>query len=533
MRDSPFLCLLYVTAIALALTAPARAVHRGNSTPVSTFTYMVYAGCSQPPNTNAGTTYYVKPAGSGGSDAANGLTLGTAWATIGHAEATMSAGDTVLVETGSYVFTTVNRSMASFTTIKADAGQTPVIAGIDFSSAGKWILDGVTVEASGFGTQELVRVYGTSSDIVFHNISVLSASRATVSGWTQVQWNESTGLVSDGYGLNGTGSCVAIDGGTQQNLYRPFSINGIDKVLVDGVTTFWFSGDAFDHSTTHLQLSNFTFRDSITPTNLNHCDYIQGQGDNVSTYGPVAIFNGTMTEETTDTPPFPTFGDPVGACDGIADFNSAWDSESIYNNVLMMSGPYVIDVASCTNCSIENNSAMSVNPGPGIHAGIQASNKTMSGVATTNLLVRNNITVAIEVDCSGDSSCMSTWTYDHNLATSRIEWWYGGSSSTNTSPGGYGSGGTNIITATAATGIFQTFTPPTALDMHLHSGSPALGAGTTPAPVCPNGTTRGNSPNPNPPDAGAYCYIFLLVGARRRRKAGQRPGNDNSLALAA
>jgi parallel beta-helix repeat protein len=47
-------------------------------------------------------TYYVKPASSGGSDAANGTSYGTAWATMQRAWTTIVAGDTVKVDAGTY-----------------------------------------------------------------------------------------------------------------------------------------------------------------------------------------------------------------------------------------------------------------------------------------------------------------------------------------------------------------------------------------------------------------------------------------------
>ena len=45
------------------------------------------------------TDYWVK---NGGSDAADGLTQGTAWATLGHAADVVNPGDTVRVLDGSY-----------------------------------------------------------------------------------------------------------------------------------------------------------------------------------------------------------------------------------------------------------------------------------------------------------------------------------------------------------------------------------------------------------------------------------------------
>jgi hypothetical protein len=47
----------------------------------------------------AATDYWVK---NGGSDGADGLTQGTAWATLGHAADVVNPGDTVRVLDGSY-----------------------------------------------------------------------------------------------------------------------------------------------------------------------------------------------------------------------------------------------------------------------------------------------------------------------------------------------------------------------------------------------------------------------------------------------
>lgn len=60
-----------------------------------------------PAPTGTGVTYYVKPASQGGSDAANGTSLATAWATLAHADGvTKNAGSVIRVQPGTYTANT-------------------------------------------------------------------------------------------------------------------------------------------------------------------------------------------------------------------------------------------------------------------------------------------------------------------------------------------------------------------------------------------------------------------------------------------
>lgn len=95
--------------------------------------------------------YFVK---NGGSDAANGLALATAWATLGHAAAVVNPGDTVHVQDGSYQGFYLDRSGAPGSPITfvadgpsvqitADNGTTP--DGINVEGADHVVIDGFVV----------------------------------------------------------------------------------------------------------------------------------------------------------------------------------------------------------------------------------------------------------------------------------------------------------------------------------------------------------------------------------------------------
>jgi len=99
----------------------------------------------------AATNYFVK---NGGADGADGLTLGTAWATLGHAADVVNPGDTVHVQDGSYQGFYLDRAGApgspitfvadgAAVQITADNGTTP--DGINVENTHDVVIDGFIV----------------------------------------------------------------------------------------------------------------------------------------------------------------------------------------------------------------------------------------------------------------------------------------------------------------------------------------------------------------------------------------------------
>src|SRR5262245_15671931 len=97
------------------------------------------------------TNYFVK---NGGSDGADGLSLATAWATLGHAAGLVNPGDTVHVQDGSYQGFYLERSGqpgnpvtfvadGSAVQITADNGTTP--DGVNVENAHDVVIDGFIV----------------------------------------------------------------------------------------------------------------------------------------------------------------------------------------------------------------------------------------------------------------------------------------------------------------------------------------------------------------------------------------------------
>lgn len=310
MRDSPFLCLLYAVALALALTAPVNARHLSTNAVTSANLYQVYSGCAQPPNSNSGTTYYVKPAASGGSDAANGLTLGTAWATPNHAAATVTGGDTALVEAGTYGPISFSQALSSFATIKADAGQAVIITGYnEFSGGGKWIVQGLifqdTFANAHFTSDPLVEVHNTDSNLVFFGNTFRSAPVATYQGWNAGQWaNLVRGAGIDLEGGNAaspTVTCVSLMHNSFNGLAQGV-IALLNSYLEVSNRYFWNDGDYLDIAGSNMEIDFPDMRNSLNPsgTNQSHPDFIQGQIGNcpltvTATMAAASISGTTLT----------------------------------------------------------------------------------------------------------------------------------------------------------------------------------------------------------------------------------------------
>ena len=137
----------------------------------------------------AATDYWVK---NGGSDAANGLSIATAWATLGHAADVVDPGDTVHVLDGSYQGFYLDRSglpgqpitfvaAGSAVSITADNGTTP--DGINLEGASHVVIDGFVVNDR---TRTGVRTV-TAVDVTIRNCRLGHNGR----------WGILTGFVDD------------------------------------------------------------------------------------------------------------------------------------------------------------------------------------------------------------------------------------------------------------------------------------------------------------------------------------------------
>lgn len=526
MRDSPFLCLLYVVLMALALTAPAQSRHLGTNAAAVTYKYQVLNGCPQPADVATGTTYYVKPAGSGGSDAANGLTLGTAWATPAHAEATMNiaGGDQVLMETGSYGSWNPTRNFSGFTYFKADTGQTPLFTTILVNgSASHMVFEGLKDQLSGAGFNDLWDVVGASNSIVLYGNDVSSASKATATGWTKANWDQSggTGLVSlSGIFVGSTAAtpCISVVHNTLYVVYIGISVAGTvsasynASTLIADNTVDWFSLQALGYAGHNIQLSRNFVSNSADAGNASlHTDFILGGvgncPDELCTYHDIQIDANTFYENWINPPPFPTSPTSTSPSpEALVAYDEAWLRKKVFNNVVVGGGPDLIEDASCTDCDFIDNVAINQPVGT-IHGFLNINDRLnlKSPTSSSNVTVRNNAVSNLSISCNFSSSCQSTFNVDHNYINTQLGWWPSGSNQNTTTPGTYGTG--NTISNSALTTWFRTYVPGTpAYDFRpFLVTSPLLANGALPASPCPDGTARGAGSNPNPPDQGAYC----------------------------
>lgn len=462
---------------------------------------LVYSGCAQPPDTNPGTTYYVKLAANGGSDAANGLTLATAWATPAHALATVStsAGDTILLQSGNYGTLDVSsRNMSSFTTMKADTGQTPVFTGMTVHNATKWVFQGLKIQHIASGAFEfMINVDGTDTDIVFDHLDMSSAPFATVSGWTAAQWVtnapwQAIELDAEVDPTTPTITCIAITNNAFKYIRAGVQAIG-GKILIDNNTFDWMADDNIDHAGSHFRISRNVSHDTLNIGDGNHNDFIQGQiGDCTSacTYDDVVIDGNNLTELFSAAASVPLSSQNTDdSFQGISAFNESWSNYKVINNDIKTSTPSIISLNAISNGLIANNVALQTN---GTDGGISVN----SGSGN---IIRNNIATFLGYGYQDATTVM-----DHNIAISKMFWNVTGSNQFLTVAGtcSPGCGTANTRTGSSLSAIFNVIdndaTPN--WDLTLKAGSEAIGAGTaTGAPNHPDGTARSA-----PVDDGAY-----------------------------
>jgi hypothetical protein len=501
----------------------------------------VYSGCASPPSTFRHVWYFdpvhgkTQAAGGSGSQAAPWNNLQAlnqsepgysfpllttapyrqvpvagqpAVMTPGPKAGPIAPGDEILLMSGNYGDLWLNTnaveiSNSDFITIEAAPGQTPVLTSLLVASTNGWVFNGLKVQSlqsAALSGNALVEIKDAgaalpTSDIVFENMTISSQDNAEA--WSQAQWvtNARSGFFAQSSAGGANTKCISLTGShitnvrTGAGLFAPqllFSNNQIDH----------FGDDGIDYATSNLAITHNDLHDNLDIGDGNHEDAMQGvigivtPGVALNHFQNVLIDSNLIIRQSDPELSFPTY------LQGIDDFNSDWTNMTVTNNVLITSACWGIHFVSIHNSLIANNTVADdgLVATPGCLADVSVG-------ASTNTVVRNNLTSQLDVDTRGSGVVA-----DHNVAMfapgPRISWYVNGVVQYLGAPGTYGAG--NIIDSGGAKSEFVNFNPAAlTYNTMLKAGAQAIGAGAaTGAPALDIlGATRAA-----PYTAGAYAY---------------------------
>ena len=472
-------CTVFLCALFPALTTAASAAG-------------TYAGCAAPPSSFP-KTFTATP---------------TNFSSILNAAA---AGDVIYLSSGAYGAVSIsNRKYSQFLTIKAGAGQTPVLSSLTVSSSSHLAFSGLTINGNGVRSKSpkgiLVNL-ASSNNIVFENNIVKSTSGAFP--WKAETTNETVidASIAPSDGINASQDyCLALNNNQIKNVFNGIYVGG-DEVGTNGQnymvtrnTIDHFAGDGIDHSATNIiiQGNRITNGLDICASKCIHNDGIQGWNWNDKlgiTNKNVVIDSNYIESQTVTHLPL-----AIGL-QGISIFDGFWQNVSVTNNIVLTSGLAGIVIGGVNGLHIINNSVMNI-PLNGVsqsmmywmYSGvtwITAGGTTHEGGATTNVIVRNNIAPLIAATSATSGNCPITESFcphtanpyvvqDHNLSLAQT-------------------------TVTAQT-LFVTFNISTAQYNLELKGTAATNRaiGTGSSSLMPATDFLGHARNPASPDLGAY-----------------------------
>jgi len=395
-------------------------------------------------------SYYCDPASGSMS---NPGTAALPWSTLQAvfaANKTFAAGDVIYLRSGYHGAPQVRGLNSDFVTIQPDTGATPTAKSLSTYMASKWIVSGLTVSPEFGGTLftgNYVTLDQTSSYITVQNCLIYSA--ASITGWTAADWKSHAGTGIFSYAPNTVlknNTVMNVGFGIQigkSNVNTSFeAVNS----LVSGNWIHDFCYDGMRGLANNCVYEYNTIERNYAVDPNNHNDGFQSWSigsDGVVGHGTLSnvILRGNKIIAVSDpNQPFP------GSMQGMGNFSGLYDGWIIENNLVITNGQYHgITLYGATNCRIVNNTVVKsaidpsvVTPWIGIFAQ-KIDNGPYSGMASTNNIVRNNVSTALNLS--------GTYTADHN---------------------------TTVTTDYAAY-----FADYVGFDFHLKAGSPAVDVGDT------------------------------------------------------
>jgi hypothetical protein len=389
----------------------------------------VYAGCEDPPTTFSST-------------------LTATPSTLSSVMGTAVAGDVIYLDSGNYGALSIsNKKYASFLTIQAASGQTPVFSSLAVSSSSHLVMDGITVIGGGVRANTpggILVTLASDDNVVFRNSTVESTSGAFP--W-QAQTGNLTTLdssIAPSDGINASqGYCIAITGNTIRNVFNGI-YGGGDEVGTDGQNYLLsdnsidqFAGDGIDHSASNMLIQGNHITNSLDICDLQciHNDGIQGWNwdDRLGITNENVVIDSNFIESQTN----PSLTLASVDLHGITVFDGFWKSFTVTNNVVLTSSDTGISIAGVTELQVVNNTVMNIPLNGSAPVGsnwvfsgitwITLGGTTHEGGTTSAAIVRNNIGSLIAPTESTTGNCPYTESYcphtpdpaveqDHNIS---------------------------------------------------------------------------------------------------------------------
>jgi hypothetical protein len=428
--------------------------------------------------------------------------------TTGPKAGPIAPGDEILLMSGNYgdIWVNINGaeiSNSAFVTIEAAPGQTPVLTSLFVAGTNAWVFNALKVQSfqsAALSGNALVEIKDggaafPTSDIVLENMSISSQDDAEA--WSQGQWvtNARNGFFAQSSAGGANTKCISLTGAHISNVKTGAGLLA-SQLLFSNNQIDHFGDDGIDYATSNLAITHNDLHDNLDIGDGNHEDAMQGvigvvtPGVALNHFQNVLIDSNLVVRQTDPELAFPTY------LQGIDNFNSDWTNVTITNNVVITSGCHSISFSSIHGSLIANNTV--VEDGlvsvPGCIASVSVG-------ASTNTIVRNNLTSQLDVDTRGSGVVA-----DHNVALFTagplISWYVNGVIQYLGKPGTYANG--NIIDAGGAKSEFVNFNPSTlTYILMLKTGAQAIGAGTaTGAPTLDILGAKRVAPY----TAGAYSY---------------------------
>ncbi len=430
---------------------------------------------SPTPAPTTGNTYYVAPTG---SDSNSGKSIASAWRTISHAAATMSSGDTTLVEPGAYaerVSISASGTSSAPITFEIDPSATGTVTMKGFDITASWIVvNGFTIDfkANGDPGDYGVHVDGTGNLIENNTIENLCAEGVYVeptSADTTLLDNTFQDTEMAAAKLDGDGWTV--EGNTVNGVYQyPAGCAARGGADADGFRFFGTNG-LFSHNT----IENIALPGTTYNTNP-HTDCFQTW----STTSNI-VFDSNWCQM-----PAPSVGGSSGGSNHIGSIETL---DGPVSNLLFMNNVFV------------NLGQGLIVQGDGATAvfGLQFFNNTVDTVTQEGVILENTPAAQIANNIfynvgNGGDNYLSADSASANFSVATNDMWMADGST----PGTYGSNATYLT-------LNPDFADVASLNFLLGAGSPMIDAG-TPEPLVTHDYTGASRPQNTGNDIGAFEY---------------------------
>ncbi len=426
------------------------------------------------------TVYYSDPVNGSMS---NPGTSTQPWAnleTIFNSGQTFNMGDVILLRNGNHGFPKINGVNTGYVTIKAQAGQTPILNRVyvgNVSATSFWKLDGLTIQSINVSTYpiSLITLYPSTSNIVIENCTIQSTNNTTM--YSRNDWRTKTNN-----GIRAQGNNHIIQNNILKNIAVGLSVEAYGSIISNN-TIQYFTIDGIRGLANNCIYQQNTVLDNIVVFTYaeNHYDGFQSY-----TCCPVGtdtlknvIIRQNLIINTTDTT-----RQWQGPMQGISCFDGFFENWTVENNVVIVDHWHGVTLLGAINCRIINNTCVDpydVSP--------------IDPYDTASTAVHGPPWVSIKAHKNGSPSYNNT--IQNNIA------------STLNNDVGIGTVSNNVLIGNS-TNYPNHFVNYLGLDYHLISASTAIDAGTsTFAPnVDKDNVTR---PQGLGYDAGAYEFLPTII----------------------